>query len=150
MHNQFNERTNLDDDDDDDDDDDAVEFTIDFYLGFLWDFFFQLNFPFWRISSHQDSAALYNALDMGFLWTKLLPFHPASPAPSTLPSPPTHSPAATNWINWNSDKHSSSSSSSNNNNNNRNNNDNNSCFWIIKKYEINKNLKKKTSGYVPE
>lgn len=27
----------------------------------------QLNFPFWRISSHQDSAALYNALDMGFL-----------------------------------------------------------------------------------
>ena len=38
MHNQFNERTNLDDDDDDDDDD-AVEFTIDFYLGFLWDFF---------------------------------------------------------------------------------------------------------------
>nr|SVE92913.1 EOG090X0398 [Moina brachiata] len=27
----------------------------------------QMNFPFWRISSHQDSAALYNALDMGFL-----------------------------------------------------------------------------------
>lgn len=27
-----------------------------------------LNFPFWRISSHSDTAALYNALDMGFLW----------------------------------------------------------------------------------
>ncbi|XP_075233906.1 protein phosphatase EYA1-like isoform X2 [Lycorma delicatula] len=27
----------------------------------------QLNFPFWRISSHSDLAALYNALDMGFL-----------------------------------------------------------------------------------
>nr|CAD7454872.1 unnamed protein product [Timema tahoe] len=27
----------------------------------------QLNFPFWRISSHSDTAALYNALDMGFL-----------------------------------------------------------------------------------
>ncbi|XP_065336966.1 eyes absent homolog 2-like isoform X1 [Cloeon dipterum] len=27
----------------------------------------QMNFPFWRISSHSDTAALYNALDMGFL-----------------------------------------------------------------------------------
>ncbi|KAJ9573718.1 hypothetical protein L9F63_008931, partial [Diploptera punctata] len=27
----------------------------------------QLNFPFWRISSHSDTAALYNALEMGFL-----------------------------------------------------------------------------------
>ncbi|KAG8222091.1 hypothetical protein J437_LFUL000854 [Ladona fulva] len=27
----------------------------------------QLNFPFWRISSHNDTAALLNALDMGFL-----------------------------------------------------------------------------------
>jgi hypothetical protein len=27
-----------------------------------------MNFPFWRISSHSDLAALYNALDMGFLW----------------------------------------------------------------------------------
>ncbi|XP_050526642.1 eyes absent homolog 1-like [Daktulosphaira vitifoliae] len=27
----------------------------------------QLNFPFWRISSRNDLAALYNALDMGFL-----------------------------------------------------------------------------------
>ncbi|XP_049790102.1 eyes absent homolog 2-like [Schistocerca nitens] len=27
----------------------------------------QLNFPFWRITSHSDTAALYNALDMGFL-----------------------------------------------------------------------------------
>nr|CAD7408179.1 unnamed protein product [Timema cristinae] len=27
----------------------------------------ELNFPFWRISSHSDTAALYNALDMGFL-----------------------------------------------------------------------------------
>uniref|UniRef100_A0A1B6EB38 Eyes absent homolog n=1 Tax=Clastoptera arizonana TaxID=38151 RepID=A0A1B6EB38_9HEMI len=27
----------------------------------------QLNFPFWRISTHSDLAALYNALDMGFL-----------------------------------------------------------------------------------
>ncbi|XP_063218409.1 eyes absent homolog 2 [Bacillus rossius redtenbacheri] len=27
----------------------------------------QLSFPFWRISSHSDMAALYNALDMGFL-----------------------------------------------------------------------------------
>lgn len=26
-----------------------------------------LNFPFWRISSHSDTVALYNALDMGFL-----------------------------------------------------------------------------------
>ncbi|KAG8249097.1 Eyes absent 1 [Homalodisca vitripennis] len=26
-----------------------------------------MNFPFWRISSHSDLAALYNALDMGFL-----------------------------------------------------------------------------------
>jgi len=27
----------------------------------------QLNFPFWRISSHSDTAALYNALEMDFL-----------------------------------------------------------------------------------
>ncbi|XP_046387037.1 eyes absent homolog 2 isoform X2 [Ischnura elegans] len=27
----------------------------------------QLNFPFWRISGHSDTAALLNALDMGFL-----------------------------------------------------------------------------------
>ncbi|KAF4527886.1 hypothetical protein B566_EDAN012298 [Ephemera danica] len=27
----------------------------------------QMNFPFWRISSHSDTTALYNALDMGFL-----------------------------------------------------------------------------------
>nr|SVE85394.1 EOG090X0398 [Daphnia pulicaria] len=27
----------------------------------------QLNFPFWRIASHQDSAALYNALDLGYM-----------------------------------------------------------------------------------
>ncbi|XP_065200243.1 eyes absent homolog 2 isoform X2 [Planococcus citri] len=27
----------------------------------------QMTFPFWRISSHNDLAALYNALDMGFL-----------------------------------------------------------------------------------
>ncbi|XP_014260124.1 eyes absent homolog 1 isoform X2 [Cimex lectularius] len=27
----------------------------------------QLNFPFWRVSSHTDLIALYNALDMGFL-----------------------------------------------------------------------------------
>ncbi|XP_066990956.1 eyes absent homolog 2 [Anabrus simplex] len=27
----------------------------------------QLNFPFWRIQSHSDTIALYNALDMGFL-----------------------------------------------------------------------------------
>ena len=26
-----------------------------------------LNFPFWRISSHKDIKALYTALDMGFL-----------------------------------------------------------------------------------
>lgn len=26
------------------------------------------NYPFWRISGHSDIAALYNALDMGFLW----------------------------------------------------------------------------------
>lgn len=25
------------------------------------------NYPFWRISGHSDIAALYNALDMGFL-----------------------------------------------------------------------------------
>ncbi|KAL1115158.1 hypothetical protein AAG570_007189 [Ranatra chinensis] len=27
----------------------------------------QMNFPFWRVSSHNDLVALYNALDMGFL-----------------------------------------------------------------------------------
>jgi eyes absent homolog 1 len=26
-----------------------------------------LNFPFWRISSHKDIKALYTALEMGFL-----------------------------------------------------------------------------------
>jgi len=26
-----------------------------------------LNFPFWRITSHSEIAALYNALDMDFL-----------------------------------------------------------------------------------
>lgn len=25
------------------------------------------NFPFWRINSHSDTQALYNALEMGFL-----------------------------------------------------------------------------------
>lgn len=25
-------------------------------------------YPFWRVSSYSDIAALYNALDMGFLW----------------------------------------------------------------------------------
>lgn len=25
------------------------------------------NYPFWRVSSHSDIAALYNALDMNFL-----------------------------------------------------------------------------------
>ena len=27
----------------------------------------QMNFPFWRISSHNDLVAFYNALDMGFM-----------------------------------------------------------------------------------
>ena len=27
----------------------------------------QMNFPFWRISSHSDLVAFYNALDMGFM-----------------------------------------------------------------------------------
>ena len=27
-----------------------------------------MNFPFWRISSHSDIVAFYNALDMGFMW----------------------------------------------------------------------------------
>jgi len=27
----------------------------------------QMNFPFWRISSHNDMVAFYNALDMGFM-----------------------------------------------------------------------------------
>ena len=59
--------------------DDAVLFLFTIWpmFGWLIRFFFfffpfaisisQFNFPFWRISSHQDSAALYNALDMGFL-----------------------------------------------------------------------------------
>ena len=29
----------------------------------------QMNFPFWRISSHNDLVAFYNALDMGFMWS---------------------------------------------------------------------------------
>lgn len=31
-----------------------------------------LNFPFWRISSHKDIKALYTALEMGFLWNGTL------------------------------------------------------------------------------
>ena len=27
----------------------------------------QMNFPFWRINSHNDLVAFYNALDMGFM-----------------------------------------------------------------------------------
>ena len=27
----------------------------------------QMNFPFWRINSHNDMVAFYNALDMGFM-----------------------------------------------------------------------------------
>ena len=26
-----------------------------------------MNYPFWRISSHSDLVAFYNALDMGFM-----------------------------------------------------------------------------------
>ena len=26
-----------------------------------------LNFPFWRVTSHNDLVAFYNALDMGFM-----------------------------------------------------------------------------------
>lgn len=35
-----------------------------------------LNFPFWRISTHKDIKALYTALEMGFLWngTRKHPF----------------------------------------------------------------------------
>lgn len=32
-----------------------------------------MNFPFWRISSHNDIKALYTALDMGFLWNECSP-----------------------------------------------------------------------------
>ena len=26
-----------------------------------------MNFPFWRINTHNDMVAFYNALDMGFM-----------------------------------------------------------------------------------
>lgn len=31
-----------------------------------------LNFPFWRITTHKDIKALYTALEMGFLWRVLV------------------------------------------------------------------------------